>query len=400
MANQKTATHGATGMGSIRQISLEKNGKTYTYWQGRISVGFDLGTGKQIQRSFSCKTQKEAREKLREITHELDIGSYMEPCKLSLGEWLDTWTQEYLGGVKPRSVEIYKRYCRLYIKPKLAAVKLDELDTGMIQNMYNELMKEKNLAPKTIKCLHGVLHKALKQAMANGLIRANPSDACVLPRCEKVEMHPLDEQDITAFLKQIKGDPYENLMIVTLFTGMREGEILGLKWDCVDFRRGLITIKRQLQRFEPTKPGEAYECRLCETKNSRDRVLTPAMSVMTALARQRTLQNEMKEKAGSAWQDNGFVFTNALGGHEATWNIYRHYKNAVSAIGRPDARFHDMRHSYAVAAIQSGDDIKTVQSNLGHATAAFTLDVYGHVTDQMKRESANRMEMFFQSVSV
>ena len=103
-------------------------------------------------------------------------------------------------------------------------------------------------------------------------------------------------------------------------------------------------------------------------------------------------------RAGSAWEDSDYVFTDEMGHHLNTWNVYRAYKRAVAAIGRPDARFHDMRHSYAVAAIRSGDDIKTVQGNLGHATTSFTLDVYGHVTDQMKQDSAKRMDRYIKQV--
>ena len=143
---------------------------------------------------------------------------------------------------------------------------------------------------------------------------------------------------------------------------------------------------------------EAYK--LVSPKNGKSRTIAAAPFVMAQLKRHRTTQAQQQLKAGSLWSNpDNLVFTNEIGGHLTKSSVYRAFKAVVASIGRPDARFHDMRHSYAVAALRSGDDIKTVQSNLGHATAAFTLDVYGHVTTKMKEESAARMEAFIQSVS-
>ena len=137
---------------------------------------------------------------------------------------------------------------------------------------------------------------------------------------------------------------------------------------------------------------------LVPTKNGKSRTITVAPFVLEYLKRQKVWQTEQRLLAGSLWQHSNLVFTDAQGKHLTKPTLYRAFKRAAASIGRPDARFHDLRHSYAVAALRSGDDIKTVQGNLGHATAAFTLDVYGHVTDQMKQASADRMEAFIKSV--
>ena len=230
--------------------------------------------------------------------------------------------------------------------------------------------------------------------MAIGYIRFNPADSCTLPRTTKKELAPLDEEQSKAFLQTIQGQRYETLFTVTLFTGLREGEALGLTWDCVDFSKGTILVSKQLQR-EKKKNG-AYI--FAPLKNDKARTITPAPWVLQVLRTHRAKQAEQRLRAGPLWEDSGFVFTNELGRHLAIHTVYKDFKKAVAAIGRPDARFHDLRHSYAVAAIRAGDDIKTVQGNLGHATAAFTLDVYGHVTDQMKQASAARMEGYIKEV--
>lgn len=395
MPRTKNMGRNANGSGSIRKITTTRNGKQYTYWQARYTEGYDPGTGKQIQRSISGKTQKEVAQKLKQATHEIDMGVYRTPSKQTVGDWLDTWTSTYLGNLKPRTVEIYDTGIRIHIKPALGAIRLDTLDAQAIQTFYNMLTESKGLAPKYVKNLHGILHKALHQAVLLGYLRFNPADACVIPRIEKKELLPLDDKDITAFLRQIKGDPLEILLTVTLFTGMREGEVMALTWDCVDFEHETITINKQIQRYREEKG--VY--RIVPTKNGKGRVLAPADSVMALLKQQQTQQEQQRKEAGSAWEQSNLVFSDALGHHLTNSIVYRHFKRAAIAIGRPDARFHDLRHSYAVAAIKSGDDIKTVQGNLGHATASFTLDVYGHVTEQMKRSSASRMEAFIQNVS-
>jgi len=399
--SHKNNSRSANGCGSMRKKTTIKNGKSYVSWEGRLTVGYDPGTGKQIQRSFSGKTQKEVRERMQATAVELNNGTYIPPSKMSVSEWLDIWSDTYLIGVKPRTVQIYKSDIRLHIKPALGAIRLEALSTHMIQNFYNSLIKGDSdkppLSAKTVKTIHGVFHHALKQAVANGLIRFNPAEACILPRIEKKELKPLDEQEITKFLKAIKSHRYEDLYLVTLFSGLREGEVMGLTWDCVDLNRGILLINKQLQLHQE-KGIDAYK--LVTPKNGRSRTVFVAPTVITHLKHQRSVQAQHHLIAGSAWNNpDSLVFTDELGGHLTKSSVYRAFKTIVKSIGRPDARFHDLRHSYAVAAIRSGDDIKTVQNNLGHATAAFTLDVYGHVTNKMKEESAARMENFIKSVS-
>ena len=388
------ARKAAAGTGTIRKKSITRNGKKYEYWEARYTAGYDPGNGKQIQRSITGKTQKEVAKKLKEATAALDAGTYTAPSKMTVGEWLDIWTAEYLGNVKPRTVDLYKGVVRSRIKPGLGAVKLESLTPHTVQSYYNGLSKE-GLAPKTVKNIHGILHKALQQAVANGYIRVNPADSCILPRPVRRELAPLDEDMISAFLKAIQGHRFEDLFTVTLFTGMREGEALGLLWDCVDLTGGTITVDKQLQLIRGTKG----QYQMVPTKNSKGRTISIAPFVVTTLRKVKHKQLENRLRSGECWEDSGFVFTDEVGHHLSASSVYKAFKAVMEQIGSPETRFHDLRHSYAVASIKSGDPIKTVQENLGHATAAFTLDVYGHVTEQMKKESAARMEQFIKAVN-
>ncbi len=395
---KKSGTRGAQGGGTIRKKTVSRSGKEYTYWEARITVGHDPGTGKQIQKSFSGKTQKEVREKMQAAAVTVNEGTYKEPSKMTVAQWLDIWVADYLNGVKPYTIASYTGIIRNHIIPALGAIRLEALNTHTIQRFYNSLSKpnkgKPTLSPKTVKTVHSILHNALRQSVKIGYIHFNPADACTLPRIVKKEMQVLDEAQIKTFLEAIRGNRYETLFTVTLFTGMREGEVMGLTWDCVNFNNGTFTINKQLQREK--KKGGTYI--FAPLKNDKARVITPAPWVMQLLRIHKEKQSEQIQNVGDLWENSGLVFTNEIGHHLAFSTLYKHFKTVVANMGLPDIRFHDLRHSYAVASIRSGDDIKTIQSNLGHATAAFTLDVYGHVTDQMKQASSERMEQYIKDI--
>lgn len=376
----------AQGAGSIRE---RKDG----LWEARYTVGRNPATGKQVRRSVYGKTQQEVRKKLTAITSDLDNGVFTEPSKLTFGNWLKIWLDEYCVSIKPRTKSLYENCIEYRIKPFLGSVKLQKLKPAMIQKFYNDALNgkqdnKKAISPKTVKNLHGIVHKALQQAVEIGYIKLNPAAVCVLPKVQKAKINPMDEQQTKLFIKAIANEPLRRLFLVALFTGMREGEVIGLTWDNIDLKNGTIYITQQLQRHDG-------EYKLMPPKNSKSRLIVPAPYIMDILKEEQTAQKENRLKAGPLWENkNGFVFTNAIGGHYSQQYVHKKFKNVVQSIEMPSLRFHDLRHTYAVAAIRAGDDIKTVSENLGHASVAFTLDIYGHVTDEMRQSSAERMQAY------
>jgi integrase len=379
----------AQGAGSIRQ---RKDGT----WEARYTLGRDPGTGKQVQKSVYGKTQGEVLKKIQGVQADLNSGIYAEPSRLTVGAWLDVWISEYPGNIKARTLNEYKGVLEYRIKPGLGKVKLSALNTHTIQRFYNDCLRgsrdKKPISPKTTKNIHGILHKALEQAVDLGYIRINPADKCKLPRIEKPEIYPLDDNQIAVFLDEIQGHKFELVYLIDLFTGMRQGEILGLSWRQVDFKNGTLLIDQQIQL-------DKGQYKIVPVKNDRVRKITPAPYIIQLLRKRKADQASDQLKAGTAWENPWrLVFTNELGTHLARQTVYGNFKKVVKRMGIGETRFHDLRHSYAIASLQSGDDIKTLQENLGHHTAGFTLDVYGHVSERMKQESASRMEQFIKSV--
>lgn len=175
------AKKSAKGAGTIRRKTVDRNGKPYTYWEARITTGRDPGTGKQIQRSFTGKTQKEVREKMQAVAVEVNQGTYTAPSKLTVGQWIDIWQRDYLGSLKPCTVRTYKTAIKNHILPALGAVKLSDLHPHAVQSFINGL----ELSPSSARLVYQVFHRSLEKAVDLGYIPRNPSDRCELPRQER-----------------------------------------------------------------------------------------------------------------------------------------------------------------------------------------------------------------------
>ena len=391
----RKSTRAAQGGGTIRQ---RPDGR----WEARFTVGRDPGTGKQIQRSVYGSTQKEVRQKLAQAVAALDNGDYFEPAKMTLARWVEIWLEEYTGDKKYLTVKHYKAQCRAHIVPSLGAVKLSELTTPQIQAFYNHLQRE-GLASKSVRNIHGILTKCLSTAVQVGYLRNNPASAVTLPKVVKKDIQPLTDEQVRDFLRVSAADEYEILLKVILFTGLRESEAIGLTWDCIDFKAGTVTICKQLQKWPLSDGGFTF----APLKNDKTRIIKPAASVIALLSRRWKEQTEQRLRAGEAWQGwqsaeerkAALVFTTLTGTNLSPQTVYNHYKKLSAQIGAPDSQVHDLRHTFAVLSLQNGDSVKTMQGNLGHATAAFTLDVYGHVSEKMKEDSAARMEGYIQGIA-
>lgn len=303
----RKSTRNAQGGGIIRKKTVTRSGKEYTYWEARITTGRDPGTGKQIQRSSTGKTQAEVRRKLQEAAVAVNQGIYTAPQKMTVGQWLDAWASDYLGAVKPSTVRNYRNIIRLHINPALGAVRLQDIHAHTVQSFINGIDR----APATVRLICGVLSEALEKAMLLDYIPQNPVKRCTLPRKEQKEIHPLDDGEVTALLEAAKGGELEYFLPVALFTGMRMSELLGLTWDCVDYDSGTITVNKQLAPPAQRNAGVVFTT----PKSHKPRTVAAAPSVLAALKAQRRRQIENQLRGGSMWDNaHNLIFTNATGG--------------------------------------------------------------------------------------
>ena len=210
-------------------------------------------------------------------------------------------------------------------------------------------------------------------------------------------MHTLSDVELRRFLAIAKDDPFYLMYYVDFFTGLRESELIGLTWDCIDFAKGTVRVYRQFVRI--ASGPDKGKMMFTSLKNHKERTIHPAPSVMDALRQAKEKQNRQRLLAGSSWDNvSDMVFTRDNGMFIRFKTLYVHFKALVSRLNRPEVRFHDIRHTYATLAIQSEIDFKTLSWSLGHATVAFTLDTYGHVSNRMSQNAAAKMEKFICSL--
>ena len=395
MPHKEKSGRATNGNGSIRRRTKKrKNGTTYSYWEGRATTGFD-SQGNQQQVTVTGKTKAEVAQKLREISVSVDTGTYRKPVSTTLNEWLTTWLDNYMTDVKDSTIFTYQRDCDIYIRSELGTIPLKDLSKAKIQKWLNGLY-QKGLSEKMVKCVFGVLHKSLADAVTFIDLAENPSDKCKLKKVPPPKLTHLENDDVQRFLREIDGKVHERLYKVALFTGMREGEVLGLTWDCVDFEEGTITVDKQLCR-ERSKGGAYY---FSPPKDEEYRTLYVPQSVMELLKEQRRCEMEKRAEVGDLWEGKNMVFSNPTGGFLSYRTVYDCFKRVMRKLGLPGVRFHDLRHVYAALSLQAGDDVRTLQGNLGHATPEFSLRVYAYVNQEMKKQSAARMEKVIGNLAV
>ena len=392
--------------GTIYKKTVIRNGKKYTYWEAQVTTGHDPGTGSRIRKTFSGSTQKEVRLKMQEAAIAVQKGEYFEPSKATLSEWIDIWLKDFTPNIKYQTKKTYTSQCNNHIKPALGATPISELTTAQIQSFYNTLENSKTgkpLSPKSVKNTHTVLSKCLNVAVRLGYIKYNPASMTEHEKIPKPNIVPLSNDEIKLFLSELEKETFSDLYKTIIFTGLRKGEATGLTWDCIDFETHTLTINKQLQR-RPIKDG-GYT--IAPVKSDRIRTLIASPYVIEALLRQKAKQDHDKEENKSIWSylkdDSGkdvrLVFTNPDGSPINPKAVYLHYNKIAKRLNFDATRVHDLRHTFAVLSLQNGDDYKTIQDNLGHASASFTLDVYGHRTTKMQQDSADKMQEFIASIT-
>ena len=321
-------------MAKTTNIRQRKNG----LWEGRYRL-----SGKQC--AVYGQTKAEAKAKLAARMTEIEQGICIERTDLTLEEWGWEWLKTFKEGkIRHSTMDNYESDFRMHVVPYIGHIKLKDLTTLHIQRTYTKA-QQNGLSPKSIRNIHGLVHGMLAKAQSLDMVRKNVSEDCELPMLEKAEMHTLSDVELRRFLAIAKDDPFYLMYYVDFFTGLRESELIGLTWDCIDFAKGTIRVYRQFVRIAsgPDKGKMMYT----PLKNGKERTITLTVTALNVLREAKRKQNEMHLRAGSSWHNEyNMIFTRSNGMFVRFKTLYVHFKAIVKQMGRPEVRFHDVRHPY------------------------------------------------------
>ena len=364
-------------------------GSIYQRKDGRWVGHYTVHTAKGPKYCYIYgKTRKEVAEKLTKRIADRDSGLIFDAGKMTLGEYLDRWLSDSVKGtVRVSTYERHEAIIRLHIKPSIGRVGLKKLTPAHVRSLYREKLNSGLLAPATVRKIHSTLHKALSQAVADGLIPRNAAEVKA-PRPAPDEMRPLSEAEARTFLDaaRVAEDRFEALYVLAITTGLRRGELLGLRWDDADLDRGTLRVGRALVR-----EGGRWVVGETKTKRGRRRVnLTPR--TVAALKAHRKRQLEQRVRLAGLYEDQGLIFASENGTPLNPENLVkRSFKPLLKRAGLPEIRFHDLRHTCATLLLGRGVHPKIVQELLGHATIAMTLDTYSHYLPSMGDQASGAM---------
>lgn len=355
---------------------------------GRWCAGVDLGwvNGKRKRKMLYGATRKEVAEKLKIALREQQQGLPVASDRQSVAAYLE----HYIASVvaiqgKPSTLASYRGTAKRYLVPAFGHRPLAKLAPSDVEALH-AAMRARGLALRTIRGAHTLLHGALSHAVRQNLIPRNVCDVVASPTPTRATISPLDAAQIRQLLDAASGDRFAALYHVALTTGMRLGELLGLRWRDVDLERGSLAVRQQINRM--VGQGSVASA----PKGKRGRGIPLPASTVEALRGHKRRQAEDRLRAGSAWRDHDLVFASLVGTPLAAQSVYRRFKPLLVRAGVPDIRFHDLRHSAATWLLTLEIHPKVVQERLGHATIAITLDTYSHVLPDIQRGAAEALE--------
>jgi integrase len=337
------------------------------------------------------KTRKEAEHAFAELRDEVRRGVYTEPSKLSLSRYLeDEWLPSIRASVRPTTLRNYQGLYDAYVKPSFGRTQLVNVTPARLNSYYAELLASGRhvgtggLSPKTVRNLHSMLHKALGDAVRWGHLARNPVSLAEPPKPDTPQMKVWSPEQLRAFVEFTRRDRLAAAWLLLVTTGMRRGEVLGLGWDNVDLVNARVAVVRSLSVVD------YHDVRFIQPKTAKGRrsvALDP--TTVAALQAHRKRQFEERLQWGEVWNDTGLVFTRENGTAIHPERLTSWFEQLARDANLPKIRLHDLRHSYATAALTAGVPAKVVSERLGHASVMITLDTYSHILPSMQEDAAS-----------
>jgi len=365
--------------------SIVKRGKGYAV---KVSLGKDPTNGKYKTKWYTVRGTKEDAKRLqREILIQLDRGTYIQPGKVTVADYLRQWLMEYAKPkLSPRGFERYRDIINKHFIPEFGDIKLVDLRAEHIQKHYQDIQAA-DLSPATVRYHHAVMHKALATAIKRGLLSRNVADGADIPKLSHQEFETWDRDEVTQFLKAAKDSQYYPLFHTALYTGMRRSELGALRWSDIDFLYSQISVSRSLHHL---KDG-SYVLSQPKSEKSRRTVAMSPTGILV-LREHKAQQEAAYATIGAQLQDDDLVFTNSKGKPIRPNTVTRAWITMAKKAGVKVIRFHDARHSHATLMLRDNIHPKIVQERLGHSSIAITLDRYSHVSPGIQQAAAKRFD--------
>ena len=371
----------------MRGCIIERNGSLRL----KVSLGKNQQTAKyeSYYETFHGN-RTDARKRLRQLLIDLDNGIFTKPGKTTMADYLNTWLKDYCKpSLSPRTLELYSYICRVHLIPRIGKMTLTELKPQHLQNLYSEKLSS-GLSARTVQLCHVAIHKALKNAVRINLLSRNVADAVQKPKIQRPEMHPMTENDLTRFLDSAKQGSYYALFYTYLFTGMRRGELLAVRWSDLDLLDMQISVSRTMQYLNRVKNHISFK----EPKSQKSRrLIALSPSNVLILEEHRKAQEKVRESLQlSPITDNDLVFSHWDGSPLLPDSITHAWVKLVRKCGLYGIRLHDARHTHATIMLKQGVHPKIVQERLGHSTISTTLDTYSHVAPGLQQAAARAFD--------
>jgi integrase len=372
---------------------VHKRGKSWAYV---FDAGRDPATGRRRQRTKGgFPTKKAAESALAEALHSVSAGTYVAADPQTLAEWIERWLATMALKVRPTTHEDYTKSLR-HVVDRIGHVRLQSLKPLDLEELYATLIKEGHrfgggLSAKTVRNVHIALRRSLADAERFGLVQRNVAALVRPPAPQRHEMTTWTPEQVRAFLDSVADDRLAAAYRLLATTGMRRGEVLGLRWDCVDLDVGRVSIRRTLNAVRDVPMWS-------EPKTARSRRnigIDPETVASLRAHRKRQLEEHLA--AGELWQENDLVFCQEDGTVLHPDRFSRAFTRAVRNSGLPRIRMHDLRHTWASLALQAGIHPKVVSERLGHATTSITLDLYSHVQPELDAQAASAVANLFKA---
>jgi integrase len=383
----------------MRGSVKKRAGKSGVSYQVRVEYPPDPATGKRVQRSETYPTEDLAEKRLAEWLVDLHKGTAVDPAKMTVGEYLDFWLVTHAKpNVRASTLIRYQNHLR-QLTPRLGHHRLGKLTKTHIQVALAAMAADGNrrprrggatgLAPATVRSVYQTLNQAMKRAVEWGYIAVNPASVVRPGRAPRPDLHVWDTEQLRHFLHETRDDcVWGPIWLLTISTGLRRGELMGLGWQQVDLRRGRLHVTRTLYNIHQGQPVFHLP------KTERGRRVVPIDSYcVAALAAHQQTQRLRRQQLGDAWRDHDLVFTVGHGGPIRANNVSARFQRLAKAAGLPVIRFHDLRHSHATMLLRDGVPVKIVSERLGHESISLTLDVYSHVLPDMQQMAVDAIAL-------